>query len=82
MKRPARLWVHIDRLVLEGAPEVSGDLLAASIVAELTRLGSSMDPPLEVPDEIRADLVRAPAVGGREIAAALHARLAAEVARA
>jgi hypothetical protein len=79
---PARIRVRIDRLVVDGAPGVRADLLATSISDELARLAGGRLAAVEVPRELRVDLVRDPDAGGREIAAALHARLMTEIADA
>jgi hypothetical protein len=81
MTRPGRVRVHIERLVVHGAPEVRGELLAEAMTAELARLASTGAPPSDPPDELAVDLLRDPLAGGRAIAATVHARLIAEVAR-
>ena len=81
MTRPGRVRVHIERLVVHGAPEVRGELLSGAIVAELARLASVGAPPSDPPDEHAIDIVRDPVAAGRAIAATVHARLIAEVAR-
>ena len=76
--RPGRIRVRIDRLVLDGASGARGELVAAAITEELTRLAASGAPSNAIPDRVEADLVNAPVAAGRAIAAALHARLLAE----
>lgn len=79
MTGPGRVRVHIERLIVHGAPDVRGDLLSGAIVAELVRLASINAPPSNPPDEHAIDIVRDPVAGGRAIAATVHARLIAEV---
>ena len=80
MTRPGRVRVHIERLVVHGAPDVRGELLAEAIIGELVRLASAGAPPFNPPDELAVDIERDPVTSGRAIAAAVHARLIAEVA--
>jgi hypothetical protein len=81
MTRPVRIRVRIDRLVIDGAC-LRGELFAAVIAEEFTRLAAAGAPPSAVADEVDADLVQAPVPAARAIAAALHAQLLAEVADA
>lgn len=81
MTRPGRVRIHIGRLIVDGAPEVRGELLFDAMAAELVRLASTGAPPSGPPYEHAVDIVRDPVAGGRAIAATVHARLIAEVAR-
>lgn len=81
MTRPDRVRVRIERLVVHGAPDLRAELLAEAIVSELGRLASAGAPPSSPPDELAVDIERDPVAGGRAIAAVVHARLIAEVAR-
>ena len=78
MTGPVR--VHIDRLVIDGVPDVRGDLLGAAMVDELRRLAVTGAPPIDV-DEITIDIELSPVAGGRAIAAVVHSMLIAEVGR-
>jgi hypothetical protein len=79
---PARIRVRIDRLVVDGAPGLRADVLAATLTEELTRLAAGSAAAAQVPRELCVDLVGHPDSGGCEIAAALHARLMTEIADA
>ena len=81
MNRPSRVRVHIERLVVDGAPDVRAELLSEAIVDELVRQASTGAPPSNLPDELAVDIVRDPVASGRAIAAAVHTRLIAEAAR-
>jgi hypothetical protein len=81
MTRPGHVRINIGRLIVHGAPEVRGELLFDAMAAELVRLASTGAPPAYPPGELAIDLVRDPLAGGRAIAAIVHARLIAEVAR-
>ena len=72
--------VHIERLVIDGAPDVRGDLLGEAIVDELRRLAAIGAPPI-VDREVTVDIEQSPVAGGRGIAAVIHAQLIAEVGR-
>ena len=82
MSPPPRIRVTIGRLVVDGADGARGDVLGAAIAEELTRLMAGDAAVVEPPRELCADLARTPDAAGREIAAALHARLQAEIADA
>ncbi|MBL7501511.1 hypothetical protein [Frankia nepalensis] len=77
---PTRVRVRVERLVVDGAPGVPADLLAGAVADELRRLASRGAPPAPVAAELPVDPVGDPVGAGRAIAAALHARLLAEVA--
>ena len=81
MTRPRRVRIHIERLVVDGAPDVRAELLSEAIVAELARLASVGTPPSNPPDYLAVDIVGDPVASGRAIAATVHTWLIAEVAR-
>lgn len=82
MNRPKRVRLRIDRLVVDGLPQVRADILADAIAEELKRLAARNEPPTPIGPELDVDLLQGPERGGREIAAVIHARLLAEVAGA
>jgi hypothetical protein len=79
MKGPVRL--HIERLVVDGAPGVRADRLTEALVAELRRLAAIAAPPVDTEAELVIDLERSPVAGGRAIAAVIHSHLITEVGR-
>lgn len=74
----ARIRVHLERIVVDGAPDVSADRLTAALVNELRRLAAAGAAPEPVPAELVVDLVGDPVGGGRALAAVLHSTLIAQ----
>ena len=73
-----RFRVHLEHIVVDGAPDMSADRLTAALVGELRRLAASGAPPEPVPLELVVDLVADPVGGGRALAAVLHSRMIAQ----
>jgi len=78
MNGASRLRVHVERLVVDGLPDLRADRLSEGLVAELCKLAVRGAPPIDIPDELVVDLEHDPETAGRALAAVVHARLIAE----
>jgi hypothetical protein len=79
MTTARRLHLRIERVVIDGAPEVRGERLVPAMVEELERCLADTRTPVEQAEELTVEVGRAPEAAGRAIARALYAELPAEV---
>lgn len=70
--------IHIDRIVVHGAPDVRADRFGDALITELRRLATVGAPPVDTTAELSVDLENAPLVAARAVAAVVHSRLLAE----
>lgn len=71
--------VHIERLVIDGAPDVDSRILVASLLEALRERLSEQRPARIAMPEIVTDVEQDPGASGAAIAEAVYARILAEV---